>query len=163
MAPPIVTIALSLLSGHLTDRFGPRLPASIGVAFLVLSLLVGGFLQPGSHWSLPTFLIALGAITNGIFNPAIAVAMIGMMSKEQRGVASAVNHVTFGFGNVLGVALGGLLMTAAFEIHTGLSGVSPTAENPAGFVAALNTTVLIAAGLSLIAVFTSAAKGGETS
>ncbi|MCZ6622362.1 MAG: MFS transporter, partial [Deltaproteobacteria bacterium] len=163
MAPPIVTIALSLLGGHLSDRFGPRLPASIGVAFLVLSLLVGGFLQPGSHWSLPTFLIALGAITNGIFNPAIAVAMIGMMSKELRGVASAVNHVTFGFGNVLGVALGGLLMTAAFEIHTGLSGVSPTAENPTGFVAALNTTFLIAAGLSLIAVFTSATKGGKTS
>ena len=74
-----------------------------------------------------------------------------------------MNHVTFGFGNVLGVALGGLLMTAAFEIHTGLSGVSPTAEYPAGFVAALNTTFLITAGLSLIAVFTSAAKGSETS
>jgi hypothetical protein len=54
-------------------------------------------------------------------------------------------------------------MTAAFEIHTGLSGVSPTTENPAGFVAALNTTFLIAAGFSLIAVFTSAAKGSETS
>ncbi len=163
MAPPIVTIALSLLGGHLSDRFGPRLPASIGVAFLVLSLLVGGFLQPGSHWLLPTFLIVLGAITNGIFNPAIAVAMIGKISKEHRGVASAVNHVTFGFGNVLGVALGGLLMTTAFEIHTGLSGVSPTTENPAGFVAALNTTFLITAGFSLIAVFTSAAKGGEAS
>jgi hypothetical protein len=29
-----------------------------------------------------------------------------------------MNHVTFGFGNVFGVALGGLCMSLAFEFHT---------------------------------------------
>ncbi|MDP6559872.1 MAG: MFS transporter [Candidatus Binatia bacterium] len=162
ITPPVLTIILAPLSGHLTDRLGPRLPTTLGVAFLLLSLLVGGFFRPDSHWWLPTFLITLGGITNGIFNPAIAVAMISIMPKEHRGFATAVNHVTFGFGNVLGVAVGSLLMTAAFEFHTGLSGVSPTADNPAGFVAALNTTFLIAAALSLIAVFSSAAKADRT-
>ncbi len=163
MAPPIMTIALAPLSGYMTDRLGPRLPASLGITFLVLSLLIGGFLQPDSHWALPTFIIALGAMTNGIFNPANSVAMISLMPREHRGFASSVNHVTFGLGNVLGVALGGLLMTAAFEHHTGLSGLSLTTENPVGFVAALNTTLLAAAGLSLIAIWTSAARGSRSS
>ncbi len=163
MAPPIVTITLAPLSGYLTDRLGPRLPATFGVTVMTLSLLVGGFLQPDSHWLFPTFMIALGAITNGMFNPANATGMVAMMPKEHRGFASAMNHVTFGFGNVLGVALGGLLMTAAFEYHTGLSGVSPSTENPVAFVVALDTTFLIVAGLSLIAFLTSAAGGRRTS
>lgn len=58
---------------------------------------------------------------------------------------------------------GGFVMTTAFEHHTGLSGATPTTENPAGFVAALDTTFLAAAGLSLIAFLTSAARGGENS
>ena len=122
-----------------------------------------GLFQTNSHWLLPTFMITLGAITNGIFNPANAMGMVGMMPKEHRGFASAMNHVTFGLGNVLGVALGGLLMTAAFEYHTGLSGVSPTAGNPVGFVSALDTTFLILAGFSLIAILTSAVGGRRTS
>jgi EmrB/QacA subfamily drug resistance transporter len=163
MAPPIVTITLAPLSGHMTDRLRPHRPASLGVAFMTFSLLVGHFLHPDSHWLFPTFMIALGAITNGIFNPAISMAMIGKMPREHRGFASAVNHVTFGLGNVLGVALGSFLMAAAFEHHTGLSGLSPTPENPVGFVAALNTTFLVAAGLSLIAILTSAKSGGRIS
>jgi EmrB/QacA subfamily drug resistance transporter len=163
MAPPIMTIALAPLGGYLADRFGPHLPASVGVTFMFASLLVGGLFRPDSHWLLPTFMIALGGMTNGIFNPANSMAVIGRMSAEHRGFAAAVHHVTFGFGNVLGVALGGFLMAVAFEYHTGLPGVSPSAENPAGFVAALTTTFVVAAGLSFIAVWTSLVRGGGKS
>jgi hypothetical protein len=50
-------------------------------------------------------------------------------------------------------------MTAAFEHHTGLSGVSPTTANPVAFVAALNTTLLAGMGASAIAFITSAMRG----
>jgi EmrB/QacA subfamily drug resistance transporter len=163
MVPPIATILLAPVSGHLTDRLGPRLPASVGVIFLIASLSLGAFFETDSHWLLPASAIALSAITNGIFNPANSAGMISLMPREHRGFAAAVNHVTFGLGNVLGVALGGLFMTAAFEYHTGLSGVSPTAQNPAGFVAALSTTLLITAGITAIGLLTSAGRGGRAS
>jgi EmrB/QacA subfamily drug resistance transporter len=159
MAPSVLTVAFAPLSGYLADRLGPRLPATLGVSFMIVSLALGGLLRLDSHWSLAALVIIVGAATNGIFNPANSTAMISMMPREHRGFASAMNHVTFGFGNVFGVALGGLCMSLAFEHYTGVPAASLTTANPAGFVAALNTTFLVAIGLTVIALLTSAARG----
>ena len=159
MAPSILTVALAPLSGYVSDRLGPRAPATVGAAIMVASLSVGGLLRTDSHWFLPVLLIVLGAITNGVFNPANSTAMIAMMPREHRGFASSMNSVTFGLGNVVGIALGGFLMAIAFEHYTGLTGASPTTDNPAGFVDAINTTFLAAAVLSFGAVTASVARG----
>ena len=159
MAPSILTVAFAPLSGYVSDRLGPRTPATVGAAIMVASLSVGSLLRTDSHWFLPALLIVLGAITNGVFNPANSTAMIAMMPREHRGFASSMNSVTFGLGNVVGIALGGFVMAIAFERFTGLAGASPTTDNPAGFVAAINTTFLAAAVLSLGAVAASVARG----
>jgi MFS family permease len=159
MVPAAITLSIAPLSGYLSDRFGPRLPATVGVVFLFVAFFIGSFLRPDSHWLVPTLMIAFGGITNGLFNPANSVSMISLMPKEHRGFASSVNHVAFGLGSVLGVTLGGVLMSAAFEHYTGISGVSPTTANPVAFVAALNTTLLIGMGASAVAFFTSAMRG----
>jgi EmrB/QacA subfamily drug resistance transporter len=159
MLPSILTVALAPLSGYLTDRMGPRLPASLGVSFMIVSLAIGFVLRPDSHWGLPALLIVIGAITNGIFNPANSTAMIAMMEREHRGFASAVNHVTFGLGNVFGVALGGLSMSLAFEHYTGAPATAITTANATGFVAAMNITFLAAIAFSLIGLATSIVGG----
>src|SRR5262249_60291196 len=99
------------------------------------------------NWFLPALLIILSAITNGMFNPANSTAMIGMMPREHRGFASSMNHVTFGVGNVLGVALGGFVMAVAFEHYIGIAGAGPPTEKTPGFVGAIKTALLAAAGL----------------
>jgi EmrB/QacA subfamily drug resistance transporter len=162
MAPSILTVALAPVSGYMSDRLGPRLPATLGVGVMFFSLLVGGILRADSHWLLPTVFIVLMAITNGIFNPANSMAMIAMMPKEHRGFASAVNHVTFGLGNLMGVAFGSFSMALAFEHYSG-SVSSPTTHNPSAFTAALNTTFVAGAGLSVIALFTSALRSSKKS
>ena len=53
MAPSILTVALAPLSGYMSDRFGPRIPATLGVALMIGSLAVGGFLSVDSHWLMP--------------------------------------------------------------------------------------------------------------
>ncbi len=161
MAPSILTIALAPVSGYMTDRLGTRAPAVLGAAIMVFSLGVGGFLRTDSHWLLPAWLIVMGAMTNGMFNPANSMAMIGLMPHEHRGFASAMNHVTFGLGNVFGVALSSLLMSLGFEHHTGIKGSGPSTGDPVAFVLALNMTFLLAAGLSCLGVITSAAGGGR--
>jgi len=161
MAPSVLTVALAPLSGYLADRLGPRIPATVGVVFMIVSLGIGGLLRVDSHWLMPALLVVVGAITNGVFNPANSTAMIAMMPKEHRGFASAINHVTFGFGNVFGVALGGLSMSLAFEHYTGVKAMALTTGDAAGFVAALNLTFVAAIVLTLVAIVTSALRGAE--
>lgn len=161
MAPSVLTVALAPFSGYLADRLGPRIPATAGVLFMIVSLGIGGLLRVDSHWLMPALLVVVGAVTNGIFNPANSTAMIAMMPREHRGFASAINHVTFGFGNVFGVALGGLSMSLAFEHYTGVKAMALTTENAAGFVAALNLTFVAAIVLTLVAIVTSALRGAE--
>jgi hypothetical protein len=44
MAASLITIALAPASGHLADRLGPRIPGTVGVAFMIVSLGMGGLL-----------------------------------------------------------------------------------------------------------------------
>jgi EmrB/QacA subfamily drug resistance transporter len=158
MAPSLVTVGIAPFSGYLSDRMGPRLPAACGAAISLISLAVGWLLRVDSTVYLPALSIVISAIANGMFNPANSVAMIGMMPREHRGFASAMNHVAFGLGNVLGVAIGGFFMALAFEYHTGVTGVSPTTDNPEAFVTALNVTFVAGAAMSALAVVTSLAQ-----
>jgi MFS family permease len=159
MLPSILTVALAPLSGYLTDRVGPRLPASLGVTFMLVSLGIGYVLRADSPVWLPTALIVIGAITNGIFNPANSTAMIAMTARAHRGFASSVNHVTFGLGNVFGVALGGFFMSLAFEHYTGAQTAVITTANPAVFVAAMNVTFLGAIFFCIVGLATSGIGG----
>ena len=162
MIPSVLTVMLAPLSGTMADRMGPRVPATLGAAIMVFSLGLGWFFRVDSHWLLPVALIVIGAMTNGIFNPANSTAMISMMPREHRGFASAMNHVTFGLGNVLGVAMGSFMMAIGFEYYSGVVGAVPTTDQPAPFVSAFNLTFLCAAMLSGIAVITSFARGAGT-
>jgi hypothetical protein len=51
-------------------------------------------------------------------------------------------------------------MSLAFEFHTGIKAATLTAENPAGFVAALHTTFMAAIVFCVVGIFTSTLRGG---
>lgn len=161
VVPPVLTILLAPLSGHLSDRTGPRLPASLGVIFLSLSLLVGTLFKTDSPWLLPTIMLALSGVANGLFNTANSVGIINSVPREERGFASGTLHLMFGIGNVSGIALGSFLMTAAMTLHAGAEAHSTGTEDPAGFVAALNTTFLVATAISGAGLATSIIRGAK--
>ncbi|HEY1269723.1 MAG TPA: MFS transporter [Candidatus Binatia bacterium] len=161
IVPAALTVVLAPLSGWLADRFGARVPTTIGIGFLATGCLIGAFLRPDSHWILPTLLIACHGVTNGIFNPANSADMIGALPKEHRGFASSVNYVAFGLGNVLGIGLAGLAMSVAFARYTGIAGAAPTAANPAAFAAAINATLLAGLAVSGVGILTSVTRGAK--
>ena len=83
---------------------------------------------------LPGFLVAGLAI--GVISPALAAAMVGVLSVEQSGLASGVNN-TF---RQLGIAAGIAAFGAILDHHV------RSAETPAvGLVAGLNAIFLVAA------------------
>src|SRR3972149_12321292 len=110
-------------------RIGPRLPATLGVATLSFSLLVGAFFKIDSYWLLPTLMLALSGIANGLFNTANSFGIINSVPKEHMGFASGTLILMFGLGNVSGIAMGSFLMTTAMELHGGGRGtITPNGE-----------------------------------
>ena len=159
VVPPVLTILFAPASGYMTDRIGPRLPATLGVATLSFSLLVGAFFKIDSYWLLPTLMLALSGIANGLFNTANSVGIINSVPKEHMGFASGTLILMFGLGNVSGIAMGSFLMTTAMELHGGVRDTITTTGDPYAFVAALKITFLAAMGVSLVAILTSLVRG----
>jgi len=159
VVPPIFTVTLAPLSGSLADRYGPRLPATIGVAALLASAMLGGVLRVDSHWLLPTLILTLGGLANGFFNPANSVGIIHYTPKHHIGFASGIIMLMFGLGAVFGVVLAGLLMVTGFRISTGIPTAEPTPAMAGPFVAALNFTFWIASAVCALGLVTSVLRG----
>ncbi len=159
VVPPIFTVTLAPLSGSLADRYGPRFPATIGVAALLASVLLGGVLKVDSHWLLPTLILILGGLANGFFNPANSVGIMHFTPKHHMGFASGIINLMFGLGAVFGVALASLLMVTGFRISTGIPTAEPTPAMAGPFVAALNFTFWIASAVCAMGLVTSLLRG----
>lgn len=159
LASPICTIALAPLAGYLTDRIGPKVPASIGVLFDVFSVLIGAILRVDSHWLLPTSLLALSGMGTAFFNSANQAAIIGSVPDEHRGFATGIVRTGFDLGHMLGISLGGLLLTLAFEYFSGMSGQAASADHPDLFVSSLHVSYWGAMGLTLVTLWISLMRG----
>src|SRR3989441_8022410 len=84
LGAPVLTISLAALAGQLTDRIGPRIPASIGLSVIMAGFVIGILLRVDSHWSLPALLLACTGIGQGFFNTPNQTAIIGSVPREYR-------------------------------------------------------------------------------
>jgi MFS transporter, DHA2 family, methylenomycin A resistance protein len=111
----------AIIGGRIAQRFGPRLPAGLGlaatgVAFVVVALLPS---QDG-----PAALVALGfaGIGLGIATPALVSAATAAVPAPRAGMAAAVNNTARQVGGAIGVALIGAIgaITAAMAVAGGV-------------------------------------------
>ena len=160
LAAPVFTIALAAVSGRLTDRIGPRVPASIGVLATMSAFAIGLFLRMDSHWILPTAMMALIGVGSGFFNTPNQAAIIGSVPREYRGFATGMVQTVFGISALLGISLGGVLLTLAFRYYAGIADATPSAAHPQAFVASMNVAYLACLALLAVALFSSFLRGG---
>ncbi len=159
VSAPIFTVTLSPAVGWAVDRMGPRLPATVGIAFLAGAGFSGSFLRPDSHWIASVGVLGLWGLATALFFTSNHTAMIGSVPPQHRGVATGAIYVMFGLGTTFGVSLGTLLLTAAFRYYSGDAAATPTPSNPAVFVQAMNFSFLVGGGMALVALFCSALRG----
>jgi MFS family permease len=159
LAAPVFTVSLAPFVGRLTDRIGPRLPASTGVLMMVGAFVVGISLRIDSHWALPAILMALTGLGQGLFNTANQTALITAVPREYRGFATGMVQMVFGLGSLLGTSLGSLLLTVMFRWASGTPEATPTPESPAPFVLAMNGAYAVCVALTAVAFVTSVLRG----
>ena len=159
LAAPVLTVALASASGRLTDQVGPRVPASIGVILTMAAFLVGGFLRTDSSWTLPVVLMALLGLGSGLFNTPNQTAIIASVPREYRGFAAGMVQTVFGVSSLLGITLGGSLLTVMFQHYSGIPGARPGADHPLAFVASMNAIYLVCFALVGLALAASLMRG----
>jgi MFS family permease len=155
LAPSLISMVLSPVSGALTDRIGGRFLLIMGVLFLMVAFLIGANLGNDSHWIWPTILLALTGIGSAFFNTPSQAVMISSLPKEHWGIAIGIINGIFGLGHMLGISLTGIFLTLAFRYYSGIPGTTPNPGDTEVFVASMNVTYLFALGISLVPLLTS--------
>jgi MFS family permease len=155
LAPSLLSMVLSPLSGAMTDRFGARFLLVTGVLVLMISFLIGVYLRADSHWVLPAGLLLLVGVGSAFFNTPSQAVMIGSLPKENWGTAIGIINGIFGLGHMLGISLSGIFLTLAFRYYSGIPGVTPNPGDTQVFVASMNATYLFALGISIVPLLTS--------
>jgi len=161
LSAPILTISLAVLAGHLTDRVGPRIPATIGLAMIMAAFAIGVSLKVDSHWLLPALLLACTGVGQGFFNTPNQTAIIGSVPRAYRGFATGLGQMMFGLGSLIGISLGGALLTQMFRYYSGIPDATPSPEAPGAFVAAMSATYAVCFGLMTVALAASLMRGGR--
>ena len=147
--------------GRLTDRVGPRIPATIGVldddGRLRVGLVLEGRLplDPAGHAA------GLTGIGQGFFNTPNQTAIIGSVPREYRGFATGMVQMMFGLGSLLGISLGGVLLTQFFRHYSGIPDATPSAADPGAFVAAMSAIYAVCFALMTAALLASLMRGGR--
>jgi len=135
------------VAGAISDRIGTRLPATVGMAVLAVSMYMLSFLGPAS--SLMYIGIAMGASGLGIgsFVPPNNSAMMGSAPKHRQGIAGGV-VATFRYtGMMLGYGLSGAIFTSFIRVHT-----------QAAFYGGIRVSFLVASAVSCMGCIASAAR-----
>ncbi|MEE9232115.1 MAG: MFS transporter, partial [Nitrospirales bacterium] len=159
LSAPIFTVSLAPISGHVADRIGPRIPTTVGVIIVMISVFIGVLLRPDSHWIVPATMLAFTGLSSGIFNAPNHGAIIGSVPNQYRGFASGAINVCFNLAHILGISFTTFLMTLTYQINTGQKAARVIPDDPVAFVSSLNATFFVGFIIGSMALITSLMRG----
>ncbi|MDG6998912.1 MAG: MFS transporter [Nitrososphaerota archaeon] len=111
-------LVMALVAGRLSDKYGTRLLATLGIAINTLSFLaIAFFSETTSTTQIVAALFGIG-IGNGMFAAPNARAIMGSVPPERRGVASAFRQTMNNVGWTVSYGLVILFMTFGIPYTT---------------------------------------------
>jgi EmrB/QacA subfamily drug resistance transporter len=152
MTMPITMMLCAPFSGWLSDRIGPRVPASVGMALLSAGIFMLSRLGPAPSAKEIVPRLMLAGMGLGWFSSANGSAIMGSVPMHRQGVANGVVSTARQLGMMLGVALSTAVFTARFPYYRLLSASNAT-------IAAAADAFLLTAAIILVGVLTSLVRG----
>lgn len=147
---PIVMGLLSGRAGALADRYGARLPLTLGPLVAALGFLLLAIPMPSSsYWVslLPALLVLAGGMT--ITVAPLTTAVMGAVGSDYAGTASGVNNAVARVAGVLAIATLGLVFIAVYDgsLREAASRLGASGSLPAELLDALSGSPLPAGSL----------------
>jgi MFS family permease len=164
LTPVPITMALvAPLSGAASDRFGPRILASTGMAIMVLGLL--SLTQLPVTFALPDLvwrLVLLG-LGQGMFMSPNSSAVLGSVPRQRVGTASGTLAQMRVNGQALGIALSAAIVATRLPVHAAeLGGGTPSAVlHSAALSGAIHDAFAVAAVVCSVGIVTSLIRGSS--
>jgi EmrB/QacA subfamily drug resistance transporter len=122
----LMIVLVSPISGRIVGRRGPRLPLLISGVCLVTACVMLAGIDPATPFPQLVAAYVIFGIGFGFVNAPITNAAVSGMPRAQAGVASAIATTSRQFGQTLGVAVVGAIVTSGpgESVGAGLSSAS---------------------------------------
>jgi len=151
IARPLSFSLTAPLAGYLAVRWGERLAAIVGCAFVVASMVAWTQVDPGaSNWAVMGAL-ALAGVGLGVSSPSMAASVANAVEEENLGIAGAAQQLLIQVGIVAGIQLAETVQAAR--------------QSAVGAVASYHDSYLMAGGVCVLglvcALFVRSAERGE--
>lgn len=150
---PIMMALCAPISGHLSDRYEPRVLSSVGIAFNLVGLGMLALLDASSSFVyIGTCLVVMG-VGFGIFSSPNSNAIMGSVEPEYYGSAAGVMSTTRVCGQMMSMGV----VTLVFALNLGDVEITP-AVYPT-LMTSISTCFLIGACTCAVGIYFSLARG----
>ncbi len=109
-----VSLLGNLGSGPLANRFGPRVPAVIGLASMTVGLIALAVTAAAGNVWLTAALVVLVGAGGSVATPPLTGVVLSSTTPDRAGVASAVSNTLRQVGGALAIAVLGSLISGDF-------------------------------------------------
>jgi EmrB/QacA subfamily drug resistance transporter len=160
---PVTMAVVAPFSGAASDRVGSRLPASAGMAVMILALLSLTQLPP--DFSLPDLIwrLVLLGIGQGLFMSPNSSAVLGSVPRARVGTASGTLAQMRVNGQALGIALSAAVVAVRLPVHlasaAGPPGPPSAAIQSAALAGAIQDAFAVAVAVTFVGLVTSLVRG----
>jgi EmrB/QacA subfamily drug resistance transporter len=158
LAMPALMLFMAPLAGILSDKYGSRMLAPLGMGVITVALYLLGNLGMTSGTSDIVWRLALIGLGAGIFQSPNNSAIMGSVPRERLGLASGMLATMRNIGMVLGIAVSGAVFTVRYA-HYLQALVQPAMAE--AYLLAVRDSFRVGAVLALLGVLTSLVRGKE--
>ncbi|BFH73742.1 MFS transporter [Sulfurisphaera javensis] len=161
----VIASMIAPFTGRLSDKIGARIPATLGMAFMLLAIFVYITIATGVNTPLVNIIIAsvIGGIGSSLFYPANNSAIMANARKGIYGGVSGLQRTLANMGlllsYVIAIAISSLTVPryVAFEVFLG----TYNGKIPAQFISGIHSALLLGSFILAIGLVLSALRGKE--
>jgi EmrB/QacA subfamily drug resistance transporter len=153
----LVSFVVAPIAGRLSVHMPVRFLLGGGLGLVGLALLLMHGISTGSGWTTLLAGFVLAGIGIGLVNPPLAATAVGVVPREQAGMASGINNTFRQVGIATGIAALGAIFQdkISSQVPHGLaravaSGASRAPGARAAFISGLNEILLVAASVVFV-------------